>query len=341
MIINRELNYPFEVHSSCDVVDSTKLNEFMTCPRSFFYNYVLGWQQENNHLVFGKAWHEAMEHILLSGPAGYERESIHVAYAKFLDEYRKVYKEEDDELFSPKTPERAAMALITYCQHYASDWDKFEVVEMDGKLLTEIAGSVPIGKYELYFRMDAVIRHLRTGRVSPFEHKTGSSTYMWSEQWDLAMQVFCYMYVMYCLFDPAEVEGVLLNGVIFKKTKANRNTDAKQGIGRHFEFLRPLVSRQIHQMEAWIERTVYHLDMMRMHFDMLADEDPSNKVMRAFPMVTTSCTKYLGCKYKNFCMAFDNPIKQFLKYATPMGWELKHWDPTVGEIKTDLGKVVI
>ena len=343
LVINRDLTYPFDVHSSCDVVDSTKLNGFMTCPRSFFYNYVLGWQQENNHLVFGKAWHEAMEHILLSGPDGYKKESVHVAYAKFMDEYRKVYHEEDDELYSPKTPTRAAMALMTYVKHYANDWNLFEVVELDGKLLTEIAGSVPVGKYELAFRMDAVVRHLRTGRVSPFEHKTGSSLYMWEEQWDLAMQVFCYLYVMYCLFDPQEVEGVLLNGVIFKKTKDNTATDAKHelGFGRHFEFVRPLITRQIHQMEAWITRTVYHLDMVRMHFDMLAEEDPGAKVMRAFPMVTTSCTKYMGCEYKNFCLNFDNPIKQFLKYQTPVGWEVKHWDPTIGEIRTNLGRVQI
>lgn len=341
MIINRELTYPFPVHESCNVVDSTKLNGFMTCPRSFFYNYVLGWQQENNHLVFGKAWHEAMEHILLNGPAGYEKESVREAYVKFMHEYRKVYHQEDDELFSPKTPTRAAMALMTYVKHYAGDWDEFEVVNLDGNLLTEIAGSVPVGKYELFFRMDAVIRNLRTGLVSPFEHKTGSSMYMWNEQWDLAMQVFCYLYVMYSMFAPEDVGGVVLNGVIFKKTKNNSKTDAKDGIGRHFEFTRPTVLRTIHQMEAWITRTIYHLDMMRMHFDMLADEDPNAKVMKAFPMVTTSCTKYLGCGYKNFCMAFDNPIKQFLKYQTPVGWEVKHWDPTIGEIKTDLGKVEI
>jgi len=340
MIVNRELKYPFEIHSSCDVMDSTKLNGAMTCLRMFFYNYVLGWQQENNHLVFGKAWHEAMEHILLFG---YGKDSVYDAYDKFIEEYRKVYTEEDDYTFSPKTPERAAMALMTYVKYYANDFNEFEVVEMEGSKLTEIAGSVPVGKYELYFRMDAVIRMLRTGKIRPFEHKTGSSMYMWNEQWDLAMQVFTYLYVMYSLYDPVDVDGVMLNGVIFKKTKQNRDTDRKHelGFGRHFEFTRPIVSRQIYQMEAWIERTVYHLDIVRMHFDMLAEEDPGAKVMRAFPMNTTSCTKYLGCPYKDFCMAFDNPIKQFLKYQTPMGWEVKHWDPTIGEIKNDLGKVEI
>ena len=60
-----ELEYPEPVKAvpQFDIHDSTKINCFQTCPRKYFYKYVLGWSHEdaNIHLVFGSAWHKAME----------------------------------------------------------------------------------------------------------------------------------------------------------------------------------------------------------------------------------------------------------------------------------------
>lgn len=338
MIVDRSLKYPIPIHASNDILDTTKLNGFMSCPRSFFYGYVMGWNKESNHLVFGKAWHEALEHMLLHG---YDKTAD--AFNLFLKEYKKVYDADEFDDYSPKTVTRAMWALLTYADHYKGDQYDFKVhTGTDGKKLTECAGSVYISdEHLLYFRMDAILEDLATGQLYPQEHKTGSSTYMWVEQWDLAMQVFTYLYVMYCMFDAERVKGIQINGVIFKKTKDNETTDAKQGIGRHFEFLRPMIYKAPHQIEGWMTRTAYWMDMMRYNFDMLAKEDPSAKVMRAFPMATTSCTKYLGCEYKDFCNTWDNPIRAFNDYGTPLGWEEKFWDPTVGEIRNNLGEIKI
>ena len=56
---------PFNVCPTLQTVDSTKINTFLDCPRQYFFTYVLGWRSDrpNNHLVFGQAWHEAMEHL--------------------------------------------------------------------------------------------------------------------------------------------------------------------------------------------------------------------------------------------------------------------------------------
>lgn len=337
MIIDRDLQYPLTLHASCDVVDTTKVNDFMSCPRSFFYNYVLGWSLESNHLVFGKAWHEALEHMLLYG-----YDQVKPAFQKFLVEYMKVYSQEEFEDYMPKSPIRAMWALQTYAEHYSNDKNEFEVLEYNGNKLTECAGSVWLSnEHQLFFRMDAILKERGSDMLYPQEHKTGSSPYMWVEQWDLAMQIFTYLYVMYCMFDAHRIKGVQINGVLFKKTKDSDTRDAKDGIGRHFDFLRPMVYRAPHQLEAWMVRTSYHMDIMRYNFDMLANEDPSAKVMRAFPMVTTSCTKYTGCPYKDFCISLDNPLKHYLDYGVPLGWQQKFWDPTVGEIRNNLGDLRI
>ena len=330
-MIKEDLTYPIELHPSCNIVDSTKLNSFMTCPRMYFYEHVLGWNIPSNHLVFGKAWHEAMEHLLLTS---YEKEDLIVAYQKFITEYSKVYAPDEYEDFPPKTPKRAMYALIAYTEHWKYDRSEFELLELDGKPLTEIAGNVVLSdEFSLYFRMDAICKGARG--IFPLEHKTGSSSYMWAEQWDLAMQVYTYLYVMYCMFDAQYVEGVRLNGTILKKTKDSKTRDDKAGIDRHFEFLRPTVYRTPEQIEAWMERTIYHMSMMRYNYDLLAKDTVDAKIMRAFPMVTTSCTKYMGCDYKTFCMSIDNPLKHAI-HGTPIGWDKKHWDPTAGEIR-DIG----
>jgi hypothetical protein len=235
-------------------------------------------------------------------------------------------------------------ALLTYTDHYRNDLNEFEVHRLTptSEKLTECAGSVYISdEHLLYFRMDAILKDKQSGLLFPQEHKTGSSTYMWVEQWDLAMQIYTYLYVMYCMFNAEDVKGIQINGVIFKKTKDNDKTDQRDGIARHFDFLRPMIYKAPHQLEAWMVRTAYHMDMMRYNFDLLAQEDPNDKVMRAFPMVTTSCTKYLGCPYKDFCMSFDNPMKAARDYGVPLGWTKKFWDPTIGEIRNNFGEIKI
>ena len=79
-------------HSSWNIIDSTKLNAFLECPRSYFYEYILGWRSEapNLHLEFGKAWHLAMEHLILHG---YDETSIKDAYLKFHEHYRSHFPE--------------------------------------------------------------------------------------------------------------------------------------------------------------------------------------------------------------------------------------------------------
>jgi len=275
----------------------------------YFFNHMLGWKNEmpNNHLVFGSAWHVAMEHLLLNGYSG---ASIRDAQEKLRIHYRKEFPEETDEIFSPKTPDRATLALVEYTNEYPHDLEDFEV------LYTEIAGTVPItDKKIMYFRMDDILRHKRKGYYFSLEHKTG--TYLndqWSMQWALGLQAGTYTHSLYCLYPQELVRGIRINGTFFKRTKAPL-----------FDFGRVPVWKTPHQMRSWYATVNYWIGMLEQETNGLATETDSDPVMRSFPMNPTNCNKYFGCAFHDLCCAWQNPLQHCSE--PPLGMKIEFWDP--------------
>ena len=48
--------YPVPEHESWYIHDSSKIQEYLECPRMYFYRYVMGWTPDsfNNHTDFGE-----------------------------------------------------------------------------------------------------------------------------------------------------------------------------------------------------------------------------------------------------------------------------------------------
>jgi len=295
-------------HYTWDIQDASKVQEAMTCMRMYFFEYVLGWRTDapNNHLVFGTAWHDAMEYLLLHG---YGDNSVIGAYDKFLQSYRAVFPEGTDELFKGKTPARALEALVEYAQKYRRDFDEFDV------LYTEIAGTVPLtDDRKLHFRQDAICKGKDQYGYFSLEHKTAGQTIgrPWMQQWPLKTQIGCYTHVLYCLFPSEEVYGVRVNGVGFMKTK--------------FSFERVPIAKTKESMQVWLWNTLFWLDQIQWNFDLLLNDcKESDDVMMAFPMNTESCNKYFGCSYHDFCSAWPNPLRNCDE--VPMGMMQEFWDP--------------
>ena len=293
-----------------NILDSSKLTAYMDCPRRYFFEYCLGWRSDapNNHLVFGTAWHDAMEHLLLTD---YEDENVIAGFEKFLKSYRAEFPESSDELYSPKTPERALAALGLYAERYYNDLRDFET------LYTEIAGTVPINDDQvLHFRLDSICRERASGRIFSLEHKTGSrNSRFWTDQWPLAVAVGTYTHVMNCLYDPADVWGVRINGTFFQKTK--------------IDFLRVPVRKTLDHMKQWLWNVSWWADQIRWQFDLLEKCKESDQVLMAFPQQPGSCTKYFGCPYHDFCLTWPNPLAH--ADEPPAGYKLEWWDPSERE----------
>lgn len=289
-------------HESWSVQDSTKIQCFMDCPRKYFYEFVLGWRSETPsvHLEFGSAWHLAMEHLILNG---YSDVSILEAYQKLTTYYRQFFSEIQDEANHPKTPAMALNALIRYCKEYAG--------EQFTPLYTEIAGSVTLtDRYTVEFKMDSILE--TPDGIKSREHKTGSQlSRQWIDQWALKMQTGVYNHVLYCLFPYESVWGVEINGAIFSK--------------KEVKFQRVPARRTVHAMEAWYWNTIDWMNAIYNEFDRLHGSSESDTVLRAFPMNTENCTKYFGCPYHDFCLAWHNPLSRCDE--VPIGMKIEYWNP--------------
>jgi hypothetical protein len=291
---------------SWNVQDATKIQEYMDCPRKYFYSYVLGWRSDtpNIHLEFGSAWHLAMEHLILHG---YEDASVLAAYEKFVDYYRLHFSELTDEIYHPKTPAMALKGLLDYVKEYKGE--KFK------PLYTEIAGTVTLSeRYDLSFKMDSIIE--TSDGIKSREHKTGSQlSRMWIDQWALKMQTGVYNHVLYCLFPVDEVWGVEINGAIFSK--------------KEVKFQRVPARRTIEGMETWYWNTIDWVEDIYKNFDRLNQCKEEDTILRAFSQNTESCTKYFGCAFHDFCMAWANPLQRCQE--VPGGFKIDHWNPKKDE----------
>jgi len=313
---------------SWKINDATKVNEFTTCPRKYFYSYVLGWRSgiPSNHLVFGTSWHIAMEYLLTHD---YSINSVIKAHEEFLSDYRKTFGPETDELFWPKTPDNALIALNAYAKQFAEDLKNWE------PLYTEIAGKININDEQiLHFRMDSIMKHRFKEKVKSIEHKTGSMSYNWELQWPLSMQNGTYSHVLYCLFPTETVEGVTFRGSIFKKSKKgweqllNRQPLTVQP---PYEFVEFPARKSPEQMNTWLWNTQLHLDQIAFNFELLGDCREDEEVLYAFPLYSTSCTKYFGCEFLDFCQAWQNPLQRC--FEPPLGFIEEHWDPSAKPAK--------
>ncbi|MFA6972814.1 MAG: hypothetical protein WC208_15630, partial [Gallionella sp.] len=144
------------------------------------------------------------------------------------------------------------------------------------------------------------------------EHKTGSQlSRQWLDQWALKMQTGVYNHVLYCLFPREEVWGVEINGAIFSK--------------KEIKFQRVPARRSIEGMESWYWNTIAWLDEIAADYERLANATDSDVVMKCFKQNTENCTKYFGCKYHDFCLAWANPLQRCQE--VPAGFKIDHWNP--------------
>lgn len=291
------------------ILDSTKLKCFMDCPRKFFYEYLLGWRptSPNNHLVFGAAIHEAMEYLYQNG---FEYPKVLAAHDLFMKCYRADFPDPtSDEMYAPKTPENALVALEEYTAHYHDDPRRYKTV------FTEIAGTVPVSPDRvLNFKMDTILEDTLDETHCCLEHKTkgGGFNRMWNDQWLLSIQTGTYAHVLNSLYPGEERMLVNVNGIAFLKTK--------------IDFNRVPVEYGPDQMRVWLWNVNHLYDLYEHYMHLLLDSKESDPVLRTFPMCTESCTKYFGCVYQDFCYSWPNPLRRC--YEPPLGFQIFHWDPS-------------
>lgn len=302
---------PIPPHDTWGVLDSSKIQSFMGCPRDFFYRYIMGWTHEgsNIHLAFGSGWHEAMEIVLTEG---YDSNTVMKAYNKFCKIYvREMNMTLDSlqDLNKAKNPANVLRGLAEYTQKFKDN--------PEDTLYVEIAGTAPISDTRVvHVKLDSVRRHpsdhAAAGKIYSLEHKTtGRRTQAWEEQWHYLFQPGTYNHFLQCLFQgQEEIDGVTINGAVFRQ--ASR------------DFLRIPVQPSLEMWELWVNEANHWWDQIEWNMQLLADTKESDRVMVAFPRNSASCSKF-GCRHPELCSIQANPLKRC--HQPPLGYKKEFWDP--------------
>lgn len=305
-----------DLHPSTQILDSSKIQDYLICPRKYFYSHILGWRREepNVHLIFGEAWHRAMEVIHQSD---YSLSAVEKAASVLHDFYRQHFNTMQDEFNYPKTPGFATEMLMRYVNRYKGDLHEFEVIH------TEVGGRVSVGdnKY-LHFRMDTICKYKdgpRAGKYFSLEHKTTKTFKQnWMEQWSLKTQGYTYYHVLRCMYG-SDAHHIVINGAQFQKTNP--------------DFTRlPLIKTDLQMEEwlSWLDRIMRTIDIETL----ILQEEDNSQILCAFPKNTESCTHYGLCAWHSFCTSWANPLHH--AETPPMGYIVQHWNPLEKEVKVEV-----
>lgn len=305
-----------------NIQDATKIQNYMTCPRQYLFEYVFGWRpaRPSVHLEHGIAMHKAMEVFYSGGEPDLSRDAVARACEAYYKHYRSVFTMEADEENAPKNPECTWRALEQYAEFYKG-LDDFEVLH------TEVAGSVMLDESRrLYFKQDVMARDANTNRIFSLDHKTGTSfTSAWANQWSQKIQLGVYTHVLYCLYDPEEIFGARINGIFVRKPPTLKKDGTMRAGARDNEFHRVPVAKSPKQMQDWANTITYWLIQLEADFETLSVELDSAEFLTAFPKNTESCTKYFGCPFQPYCATWQNPVQHIEE--VPLGYTVNHWDP--------------
>jgi len=308
-------------HNAWTINDSTKLKCYLECPRKFFYEHRLGWSsdEQSNHLVFGDALHQALEHIYRHG---FSDESLVAAHEQFMSVYRLTFGDDTDALFHPKDPVMAFKGLAAYAVRYKNDFQMYDVLH------TEVGGTAPINTEgrRIAFKIDTIVQSKSNGKIQVLEHKTkgGGFNHIWGVEFPLSIQVGAYTHALYCLFDPERVQGVEINGIAFIKRKAD---------GGYHDFMRVPCWRQPHHMNNWlwnVNRIWDEIDADDQY--LMSEAKESDDILQCYGMNPTNCSKYFRkCDWHDFCSTWSNPLQN--AFEPPMGYHVEFWDPRENEVR--------
>ena len=321
-----ESNYPIPTHPTWFMVDNSKISNYKTCPRKYFYSYIFGWEGKmpNIHLVFGQAWHIAMEHLKLTGMTV---QSVEQAVRKFEKHYRKYFSPAVDADNAPKNLLGAATGLDEYAIQY--DNDDFEVMH------TEVLAKVPISQdRNMIVRIDYIGKSERQfPGIFGMDYKTGQRySTAWQRQWYTNSQMKLYTMALQVYFGIInKIFGMVVDGIIFYKA-------VQKDIGKRHRLVRIPLRVDDNMMNAWLFDINRWYSLLEEDMLQLAESSKDDPVMMCFHKNEEACTMYGLCKFHPLCCIWANPLKEC--EAPPQDFKIKWWNPIEPEDKPP-AKVVI
>lgn len=286
-----------------EVVDSTYLATFRSCPWKSNLSYIEHWKPrgESVHLVAGKAYADGLEAARRSH---WERGlSPDTALGQGIAALLKSYGTFDPPESSAKTPDRMVGALESYFAQYGWDTDAAQPAQIGSKWGIEFSFAEPLpvlhpttGNPLIYAgRADAIVEY--AGGLYILDDKTTSSLgESWLNQWGMRSQFTGYCWAARNIgLHPA---GVLVRGVSILKTKYGHAQVPTQRSGWE-------IARWLEQTRRDLERAIaaWQSDTWDMNLD-------------------HACTEYGGCTFAREVCKSEDPTTWL-----PVGFTRRRWDP--------------
>lgn len=272
-----------------EVVDSTIIAAFRSCPQKAFLEFVQHWKGKDPsvHLHAGAAYAAGQEAVRTAyyvdgQPA---EESLIAGVGALLKHYGDFECPDD----SAKSAARTAGALEFYYERYRlGEDDAVPITLPGGKRGIEFSFAEPIpecqhpetGNPMLYCgRMDMICTRQRLTLIE--DDKTASQLgASWSKQWNLRSQFTGYKWGV-GKAAGIHIDGVLIRGVSILKTK--------------YDTLEAITYRPDWQVERWYAQLLRDLERMKRCWEEgYWDYDLDH-----------ACTEYGGCRFENVCLAKD------------------------------------
>lgn len=286
-----------------EVIDSSLIAAFRSCPRKAFLEYFLHYKSKEPsvHLKAGGAYAAGLE---VARRAFYENgrtpeDSVALGLEALLRFYGDFQCPED----SAKSASRTAGALEFYFDRYPLGEDKAvplalpngkRAIEFNGVEVLEIAHPETGNPLQYSWRLDMAVEYngMKLGEDDKTTSQLGAS---WPRQWDLRSQFTSYIWG--AKRNGVQLDGFLVRGVSILKTK--------------YDTLEAITYRPEWQINRWEEQL--YRDLARMiqcwnegYFDYNLDH---------------ACSEYGGCPFRNVCLASQpEPILEQM-------FERRRWDP--------------
>lgn len=306
--------------------DNSTLDDFRRCMRFGYYRHVRGWTHSDPSppLVFGSAWHAAMDVVWPALCEGRTAGVVDAAFEAFMTEW--VAEGGPDPIpvtrlkwWMPRVPQTARFMLEAYVAKRTKALSRLTIVRVEEPFAIDLGnGLVYTGRRDKMVRDDK-------GRTIVVEHKTtalgGKSGFQdkWLRSWSPKSQIDGYLYSA---------------GLDYPKLNASLWIDASlvSPEHQHFEFVP--ISRHPDHLDSWLWGVRYLTALVNQHWEAVRPADGTHPqegkpFMAAFPQSTGQCEQYNKlCPYHEICKMRANP--EDLK-TPPPGMVEKFWSPLSAE----------
>ncbi len=303
------------------IFDNSRLSDYKTCPRLYYYKHVLGWRRDAGSvalpLIFGKAWHRGLEYVWQH--AGQSVDPSHLLDGA-VNEFNQEWIEsglspdlslEQQEEYSPRTPGVGHEMLYNYINERSAILSNSRLIGNE----QPFAVPMPFTEKTWYVgRMDKVIETNRDGRIV-IEHKTTSAYSVkynfqpsYIESWNTSAQVKGYEFAATLYY--GEIAGVWVDAALVHKKIHNQ-----------FKFI-PVMHQQV-LVKEWLENTAQWIEEIKRNESQL-DETKSIAGKPIFRKNEESCYgKYGECPFLDICRFTVAPSTS----EVPPGYVVDKWEP--------------